>query len=97
MPSGRKWTTRELNRRFDSLAGDGFTPEEAWDLALWNQTLNHWVIKRMRSDRRKQIREFRRQGLTEDDIEKRLTERYIELGIRGQFEDEEWYYERTGA
>jgi hypothetical protein len=93
----QKWTTAQFQRRLDSLIRDGFTPEEAFTLANWSVPLNHWVIERMRRARRSMMTRFRREGLGADEIQERLDERYLELGIRGQYEDEAWYFSRTGA
>ena len=98
-PRGRqgKWTPSQLERRLKSLQRDGFTPEEAFDLASWNQNLTHRVIDGMRRDRKALVTSLRRQGLDQEAIDQRLRRRYIDLGISGQYENEEWYFSRVGA
>jgi hypothetical protein len=93
----RPWTPAQLQQRIRDLRADGFTPEEAFDLALWSHPLNHWVIENMRRDRRTLLINLQGQGLGLDDITERLERRYLDLGIEGQYENEEWYVSRVSA
>ena len=93
----KEWTRTQFRNRVARLREDGFNPEEAWDIALWSHNLDHWVIRHMRQDRRKLMRNWLNAGLSEDEIRERLDRRYIDLGVKGQYEDEEWYVARVGA
>ena len=93
----RKWTTPQFQRRLESLMRDGFTPEEAFDLATWQQPLSHFVISGMRNARRRLVNQLTREGLSEAEVQERLTRRYIDLGIQGQYENEEWYVARVST
>ena len=93
----KEWSRFQFRRRVTLLREDGFTPEEAWDMALWSHNLDHWVLRNVRSARRKLMANWRDQGLSDDEITARLTRRYIDLGIQGLYEDEEWYVARVGA
>ena len=93
----REWSRGQFLRRVRLLRADGFTPEEAWDVALWGQNLSHWVIRHLRQDRKKLVANWQGIGMSEGEITERLNRRYIDMGVRGQFEDEEWYVQRVGA
>ena len=92
-----KWTIAQFRRRQAQLEKDGFIPEEAFALANWRQWLDHWVIAKLRTTRKQLVKDWRSQGLDESEISSRLWNRYLDLGVRGQFEDEDWYFERVGA
>ncbi len=96
MPKGI-WTREEFLNRVHRLRQQGFTPEESWDIAGWKHELSHWVISNLRRDRRVLIKSWRDDGMIEEEIDARLTQRYVALGVRGQYEDEEWYVARVGA
>ena len=93
----RKWTDFEFQRRMTSLQGDGFTPEEAFDMSSWNVPLSHFVIRNMRRDRRILRRSLVTRGQSDADIMDFLVERYIDLGVRGKYENEDWYFARVST
>ncbi len=86
-----------LNRRMNILIREGFTPEEAFDLANWKAGISHWTVRGLRRDRRALLANLRGQDLSEEEITAVLERRYVDLGIRGQFEQEDWYFNRVGA
>ena len=93
----KKWSDAQLLNRYHLLQRDGFTNEEAWDIASWSQNLTHWVIRGMRRDRRRLVANWKSQGMRQDEIDSRSERRYIDLGIPGLYEDEEWYVSRVPA
>ena len=93
----REWTIVQWRRRFSALRNDGFTPEEAYELANWSLPLGGHVIRHMRQDRRTLLRTWRRAQLAEDEIDQLLERRYIDLGMKGQYIDEAWYVQKEAA
>ena len=92
-----RWSNEEFQSRYRLLISEGFIPEEAWELAHWNQPLDHWVLRNMRADRQRLVKNLSNQGLEPAEIANELHDRYMDLGLRGQFEEEDWYFERKGA
>ncbi len=91
------WTLNQWRVRFARLRAEEFTPEEAYAMANWLVKLDSFVLRHMRSDRRALLKQWRKEEMPEDEIAQALERRYIDLGVRGQYVDEEWYVQREGA
>ena len=91
------WSDDEFSRRLDYLIAQGFTPEEAYEIAGWHQDFSNWMLKNLIEDRQTLMKNLKSRGLPQNDIDKELTARYLRLGIRGQYEEEDWYFDRKGA
>ena len=91
------WTNEEHRARFERLKTWGFLPDEAWRIAQWEVKLNHFIIRGLRRSRSKIIKEWKEQGLSDEEIAGMLWQRWIDLGLRGQYEEEDWYLARAGV
>ena len=94
---GIVWGDDEFRSRLDDLILEGFTPEEAFEMSSWPFPLTHWMIGNLRQARRALISNLKRRGMSDSDIQEELNDRYLRLGLKGQYEDEEWYFDRRGA
>lgn len=86
-----KWTSAEYLYRVRFLQEKGFLPAEAFEIAEWYHPLTHKTIQLLITIRQERLRRYRQLGMGPEAIEADLQAQYEDLGIRGQYDEDERY------